>query len=105
MSSSRMVLEQNGFRYEIATEACAADARRVLSESFAREPMSTALGVSARDLAPLVDRFIPECTTNELSVAATPLEDPRTLAGVFICRDYKSPLSGDILADFPWFAP
>lgn len=78
---------------------------RVLSESFSREPMSAALGVGAQVLTPLVERFMPECTTNELSVVATPADDPATVAGAFICRDYKAPLPGDLLADFPWFAP
>jgi len=34
-----------------------------------------------------------------------PVDDPSTVAGVFICRDSTSPLPGDILEDFPWFAP
>jgi hypothetical protein len=97
MSSSRIVHEEEGFRYAIATETSANDIVRVLSESFAREPMAAMLGVSARDLAPLAERFMPECTANELSVVATPADDPGTVAGAFICRDYKAPLPGDIL--------
>jgi ribosomal protein S18 acetylase RimI-like enzyme len=97
--------EENGFRYAVATEEFRDAIVRVLSESFAREPMSAALGVSSRDLAPLVQCFIPECTTNGLSVIATPVDAPRTLAGIFISRDYKSPLPDGSLEEFPWFAP
>ncbi|HSU91386.1 MAG TPA: hypothetical protein VLI44_08045 [Sporolactobacillaceae bacterium] len=48
---------------------------------------------------------MPECTTNGLSVIAVPVDDPNTLAGVFICRDFKSPLPNGIPEDFPWFSP
>ncbi len=105
MSHSRALHEHGDFRYAVATEDFADAIVRVLSESFAREPMSVALGISARDLAPLVARFIPECTTNGLSVIATPADAPTTLAGVFISRDFKSPLPDGMLDDFPWFAP
>jgi hypothetical protein len=43
-------------------------------------------------LRPLVASFVPECTTNGLSVIATPVDEPSTLAGALICRDFKSPL-------------
>jgi hypothetical protein len=52
-----------------------------------------------------VARFVPECTTNGLSVVAVPLGEPETQAGVFICRDFKSPLPDGIPVDFPWFGP
>jgi hypothetical protein len=49
--------------------------------------------------------FVPECTTNGLSVIATPLDEPSTLAGIFICRDFKSPLPDGVLDDVPQFGP
>jgi hypothetical protein len=67
--------------------------------------MTAALGLSARDLGPLVVRFMPECTTNGLSVIAVPVDDPDTLAGVFISRDFKSPMPDGIQGDHPWFNP
>jgi hypothetical protein len=103
--ASRVLHEEGGFRYAVATEELGDAIVRVLSESFAREPMSTALGLSARQLGPLVARFMPECTTNGLSVVAVPVDDPDTLAGVFICRDFKSPLPEGIPEEYPWFAP
>src|SRR5215472_15099674 len=45
--------------------------------------MSAALGLSARDVAPLVARFIPECTTNGLSVIAMSADHSETMAGAF----------------------
>ena len=48
---------------------------------------------------------MPECTTNGLSVIATPDDEPGTLAGVFISRDFKSPLPPGIPEEFPWFFP
>jgi len=104
-SESRVLHEDGGFRYEVATEQFSDAIVRVLSESFSREPMSAALGISARDYGPLIARFMPECTTNGLSVIAVPVDDPNTLAGVFICRDFKSPLPNGIPEDFPWFSP
>jgi hypothetical protein len=104
-SESRVLHEEAGFRYAVATERFGEAIVRVLSESFSREPMSATLGVSARDLAPLVARFMPECTSNGLSVIAVPVDDPDTLAGVFISRDFKSPLPEGIPDDFPWFRP
>jgi len=67
--------------------------------------MSAALGLSARDLERVVARFMPECTTNGLSVIAAPVDDPDTLAGVFISRDFKSPMPDAIPEAFPWFSP
>jgi len=104
-SESRVLREDGGFRYEVATEEFGDAIVRVLSESFSREPMSAALGLSARELAPLIAGFMPECTTNGLSVVAVPVDDPDTIAGVFICRDFKSPLANGIPEDFPWFNP
>jgi hypothetical protein len=67
--------------------------------------MCAALGFPARTLKPLIASFLPECTTNGLSVIAAPVDHPDTLAGVFICRDLKSPLPEGIPEDFPWFLP
>lgn len=97
--------EEGGFRYEVATEDFANAIVAVLSESFSREPMSAALGLSARDLKPLVARFMPECTTNGLSVIAVPVDDPDTLAGVFISRDFKSPMPEGLAEELPSFSP
>ena len=104
-SESSFLYEEGGFGYAVATEEVGDAIVAVLSESFSREPMSAALGLSPRDLAPLVARFIPECTTNGLSVIAVPVDDPDTLAGVFICRDFKSPLPRGVPEEFPWFRP
>ncbi len=97
--------EQGGFRYEVATKDFANAIVTVLSESFSREPMSAALGLSARDLEPLVTRFMPECTTNGLSVIAVPVDDPNILAGVFISRDFKSPMPESLAEELPSFSP
>lgn len=61
---SPFLFEEQGIRYAIANEKFGAAIIDLLSECFSREPISSALGLSARDLAPLVARFIPECTTN-----------------------------------------
>jgi GNAT superfamily N-acetyltransferase len=104
-SRSRVVHEEAGFRYSIATPERRDEIVRVLSESFCREPMGVALRVSASDLAPLIERFMPECTSNGLSVIAAPVEEPETVAGVFISRDFKSPLPEGVPEEFPWFLP
>ena len=97
--------EEAGFRYSIAHEDFSDAIVNVLSLAFAREPMSVAVGLSAEQLRPLVARFAPECTSNGLSVIATPVDEPSTLAGVFICRDFKSPLPDGLLDDVPQFRP
>jgi hypothetical protein len=102
---SSFLLEGSGFRFAIADERFSDAIVGVLSESFSREPMAAALGLSAGKLAPLVARFMPECTTNGLSVVATPVEDPETLAGAFLCRDFKALLPDGVAEDFPWFGP
>ena len=104
-SESGFLQEEGGFRYAVATEEFGDAIVRVLSESFSREPMTAALGFSASDLRPLVTRFMPECTTNGLSVIAVPVDQPHTLAGVFISRDFKSPMAEGIPEEFPWFDP
>jgi len=104
-SDSRVLHRDAGLVYSIATAARRDEIARILTESFVREPMSTALGVSAGDLAPLVELFMPECTTNGLSVVAVPEDDPETVAGVFISRDFKSPLPAGVPDAFPWFLP
>jgi GNAT superfamily N-acetyltransferase len=97
--------EEGGFRYSVAIDDFTDPIIRLLSESFAREPMSAALDVSASHFAPFVAAFMPECTSNGLSVIATPDDEPDTLGGVFICRDFKSPLPPGVPDDFPWFFP
>ena len=73
---SRVLHRENGLVYSVATAARRDQIVRILSESFRREPMSSALGVSAGDLAPLTELFMPECTTNGLSVVAVPEDEP-----------------------------
>lgn len=97
--------QERGFRYAIANEQFGDAIIDLLSECFSREPMGAALGLSAHDLAPLIARFIPECTNNGLSVIATPADHSEMLAGAFICRDFKSPLPQGVPGDFPWFSP
>jgi hypothetical protein len=46
--------EEGGFRYEAATKDFANAIVTILSESFSREPMCAAVGLSARDLMPVV---------------------------------------------------
>jgi len=104
-TESRVLHEEGGFRYVVATEEFGNDIVRVLSESFCHEAMGAALRLSAHDLSGLVERFVPECTTNGLSVVAVPLDDPATVAGVFISRDFKSPLPAGVPDEFPWFLP
>jgi len=97
--------EEAGFRYSIAHQDFSDAIVDVLSLAFARESMCAALGLSAPQLRPLVASFVPECTTNGLSVIATPVDEPSMLAGVFICRDFKSPLPDGLLDDVPQFGP
>jgi hypothetical protein len=102
---TQKLAEHGGFRYEVATEERSDAIVSLLSESFSREPMSAALGLSASDLKPLVARFMPECTTNGLSVVAVPVDDPDTLAGVFISRDFKSPMPEGLPEESASFSP
>jgi hypothetical protein len=81
--------EERGFRYAIANEALGDAIVDLLSECFSCEPMRAALRLSTCHLAPLVARFIPECTSNGLSVIAMPVDHSDTLAGAFICRDFS----------------
>jgi ribosomal protein S18 acetylase RimI-like enzyme len=97
--------EEASFRYSIAHQDFSDEIVDVLSLAFARESMCAAVGLSPAQLRPLVARFLPECTTNGLSVIATPVDDPSTLAGVFICRDFKSPLPDGVLDDVPQLGP
>jgi hypothetical protein len=89
---SPFLLERLGIRYAIANEKFVAAIINLLSECSSREPVSSALGLSARELASVGARLIPECTNNGLSVIAMPADHSETLAGAFICRDFKSPL-------------
>ena len=97
--------EEQGFRYLSAAEVPSERIVRLLSECFSREPMAVALGASARDLAPFVRRFMPECTGNGLSVVAVREGDPDVVVGAFLSRDFKSPLPEGIPADFLGFLP
>lgn len=102
---SAILHEEGGLRYLSASGARSESVVRVLSESFSREPMARALGATARDLAPFVRRFMPECTSNGLSVVTVLDDDPDTVVGAFLSRDFKSPVPEDILHDCPWFLP
>ena len=53
-TQKQTLVEERGFRYEVATEEFADAIVAVLSESFCREPMSAALGLSARGLERVV---------------------------------------------------
>ena len=97
--------EEAGFRYSIAHQDFSDAIVDALSLAFSREPMSAAAGLSASQIRPWVACFVPECTTNGLSVIATPLDEPSTLAGIFTCRDFKSPLPDGVLDDVPQFGP
>jgi len=97
--------EEAGLRYSIAHQDFSDAIVDVLSLAFAREPMSAAVGLSSAQLRSLVASFVPECTTNGLSVIATPVDEPSMLAGVFICRDFKSPLPDGLLDEVPQFGP
>lgn len=104
-SHASVLHEDAGFRYLSASEASGAAIIELLGESFAREPLAVALGATARELAFLIERFIPECLSNGLSVVAVPQDQPNVLAGAFLSRDFKSPLPDGIPEDFPWFLP
>ena len=94
-----------GFRYLVATDARHDAIVRVLSESFCREPMAEALGMSASTLLPMIERLMPECIGNGLSAIAVPENEPQTVAGVCLSRDFKSPLPEGIPGEFPWLLP
>jgi hypothetical protein len=102
---AQAVDEEQGLRYLSAAEVPSEKIVRLLSESLAREPMAAALGVPASDLAPCIRRFMPECTSNGLSVVAVRDDDPDTVVAAFLSRDFKSPLPEGIPEDFPWFLP
>lgn len=97
--------EEHGFRYLSAAQVPGESIVRLLSESFSREPMAAALGASARDLAPFIRRFMPECRNNGLSVVAVSDDDPDSVVAAFLARDFKAPLPEGIPEDFPWFLP
>jgi hypothetical protein len=97
--------EEAGFCYLNASDVPSDSIVQVLSESFSRVPMARALVASARDLAPFVRRFMPECMSNGLSVVAVREDDPQTVVAAFLSRDFKSPVPEDILEDCPWFLP
>lgn len=101
----RHICVTHGIAYIEADPAWSERIVRLLSESFSREPISVALGLSRPALAALIERFIPECTRNGLSALAVPVERPDTLAGAFLCRDYAHPMPPGVPEDFAWFAP
>ena len=96
---------ENGMRYEIAGDARSAPITERLGESFAHEPMTSTLGISAQQFGALAALFIPECLGNDLSVVAVADDGSEAVAGVLICRDFKSPMPAGIPHDFPWFLP
>src|SRR5262245_51239081 len=91
--------------YVVATPAHRSAIVELLGESFCREPMSSALGLTAAQLGSLVETFMPECTSNGLSIVAVPDEEPTTIAGALICRDFKGPLPDGVPDAFTWFFP
>ncbi|HZM36234.1 MAG TPA: GNAT family N-acetyltransferase [Burkholderiales bacterium] len=97
--------KEGGFRYFNASDVPGSEIVRLLAESFAREPMALALGAGAPELAGLIERFMPECRTNGLSVVAVPEDGPDVLAAAFLTRDFKARLPEGVLEDFPWFLP
>jgi GNAT superfamily N-acetyltransferase len=96
--------KERSFRFLSAADVSAEAILRLLSESFAREPMAAALGVKPQDLAPLIALFLPQCRSNGLSVVAVPADDLETLAGVFLVRDFRAPLPEGVM-DHSWFQP
>lgn len=96
--------KERSFHFLTAADVSPDAMLRLLSESFAREPMAAALGATAKDLAPLIARFLPECRSNGLSVVAVPADEPETLAGVFLVRDFKAPMPEGVM-DHSWFEP
>jgi hypothetical protein len=104
-NASRELYRNDGIVYRIAQESDGAEMTRLLASSFAHEPLGRALGLTEQELAVFVSNFIPECTTNGLSVVAVPEDAPGKLAGVFINRDFKAPLPRGIPDDYPRFGP
>ena len=102
---SPILREDAGIRYLSVADVPPPAIVRLLAESFAREPMVVALGVTARDLALLIECFLPECRDNGLSVVAVPQGEPGVVAGAFLCRDFKSPLPAGLVEACPWFLP
>ncbi len=96
---------ENGFSYRIAGEEHAPAINRLLGASFFHEPMGQALGLSEEDWYDFAACFVPECTTNGLSVIAVPEDSPDELAGVFINRDFKAPLPAGFPKGLDGFAP
>jgi hypothetical protein len=104
-TTSDVLHEEDGILYVVAAQRHHPSIVRLLSESFCREPMSTVLNASPGDLAPIVERFMPECLGNRLSVAAIPVDAPDTIAGVLISRDFKLPMPEGVPDAFEWFLP
>jgi ribosomal protein S18 acetylase RimI-like enzyme len=96
---------ENGFVYGIARREHAEPITRLLGDSFAHEPMSLGLGLTAQENLDFAARFVPECTANGLSIVAIPEDEPEKIVGVMISRDFKAPLPSGLEEDFPCFAP
>lgn len=67
VDATQTLAEEGGFRYSVATEKFADAIVDVLCDSFSREPMSAALGLSARVLEPIVASFMPRVRRNRTS--------------------------------------
>src|SRR5262249_55059189 len=89
-SGSEELHREQGFIYRIAREEHAGAINRLLGASFFHEPMGRAIGLTEKDWYDFSAFFMPECTTNGLSVIAVPKGSPDELAGVFINRDFKA---------------
>ena len=105
MAAPVVLDRDNGIRYQIADTAWSLPVTDRLGKSFANEPMTSTLGVSAQEFAGLAERFIPECLSNQLSVVAVADDGSEQVAGVLICRDFKAPMPAGIPGEFPWFLP
>jgi ribosomal protein S18 acetylase RimI-like enzyme len=104
-TAANVLHRADGITYIVAMPTHRRGIVDVLGESFCREPMSAALNLTATQLGSLVETFLPECTTSGLSIVAVPDDEPATIAGALICRDFKGPLPDGVPEDYPWFLP
>ena len=104
-SGSAELHREQGFIYRVAREEHAGAINRLLAASFVHEPMGRAAGLTEKDWYDFSAFFLPECTTNGLSVIAVPESSPDELAGVFLNRDFKGPLPPGFPEALPRFAP
>ncbi|WP_437768458.1 hypothetical protein WME77_16190 [Sorangium sp. So ce764] len=105
MRYTEEVRRENGMSYRIANEEHGEAVTRLLSASFLHEPMGRALGATVEDWARFVSYFNHECMTNGLSVIAVPEQEPGSLAGALISRDFKKPFPPGFPDELPRFAP